>query len=129
MTKRTKSTTSTTPKHTNTKTQDQPTRRTNFNLVTVGLCPHDQAKLSDEIQGKGVGLSRTCSSCKHIWYLNTKIRTCKCITCSMERRNNPHSRNAHSHIDTLTRIDNQEYNKDLKQCPSSAMVAQPTCNR
>ena len=63
------------------------TKRANFDLVTAGVCPHDNAKLGDEIRSSGVGFNRTCESCGHTWYLNKKIRTCKCLTCSGSKRN------------------------------------------
>ena len=63
------------------------TKRANFDQVAAGVCPHDKARLGDEIRGSGVGFSRTCESCGHTWYLNKKIRTCKCLTCSRSKRN------------------------------------------
>jgi len=75
-----------TPKSTKAKTQVITKRLTNFDLVTGGTCPHDNEKLGDEIRGSGVGVTRTCSKCAHTWYLNTKIKACKCLSCSVERR-------------------------------------------
>lgn len=60
--------------------------QSNFALVASGICPHDSAKLGDEIAGKGIGVTRVCESCAHIWYLNKKIRTCKCLSCSADKR-------------------------------------------
>jgi len=61
-------------------------KRTNFDLVAVGVCPHDDDKLGDETRGRGVGVTRVCEKCGHTWYINKKIRTCKCLTCSGARR-------------------------------------------
>ena len=61
-------------------------KRTKYDLVAVGVCPHDNAKLGDEIRGRGVGVTRNCEKCGHRWYLNMKIKTCKCITCSSNKR-------------------------------------------
>jgi len=63
------------------------TKRSNFEQVAVGICPHDNGNLGDEIRGSGVGFSRTCESCGHTWYINKKIHTCKCLTCSGTKRN------------------------------------------
>jgi hypothetical protein len=76
----------TTPKSTSSKPQVVTKRRTNFDLVAVGVCPHDNEKLGNEIRGSGVGVTRTCEKCAHVWYINTKIKTCKCLSCSVERR-------------------------------------------
>jgi hypothetical protein len=73
-------------KSTNTKPLPSAKRRSNFDQVAAGVCPHDNARLGDEIAGKGVGVTRECSECHHIWYLNKKIRTCKCLTCSANKR-------------------------------------------
>ena len=62
-------------------------RQGNFDIVAAGVCPHDDDKLGDEIRGRGVGVTRTCETCGHIWYLNRKIRTCKCLTCYGTKRN------------------------------------------
>lgn len=65
----------------------QNTKKTsNFELVASGKCPHDGANLGDEVAGKKVGITRTCTNCGHAWYLNHKIRTCKCATCSAIKR-------------------------------------------
>ena len=70
-----------------TKTKTDTTKKTsNFELVASGKCPHDNASLGDEVAGKGVGITRTCSSCGHRWYLNKKIHTCKCQTCSADKQ-------------------------------------------
>ena len=53
-------------------------KRTNFDLVTAGLCPHDNSQLGDAIRGNGVGVTRVCETCGHTWYIHKKIRTCKC---------------------------------------------------
>ena len=72
--------TGTTPEQRNSQ-QDQPEKRTNFEMVAVGVCPHDNAKLGDEVHGHGVGVTRICETYGHIWYINKKIRACKCLTC------------------------------------------------
>ena len=61
-------------------------KRTNFDLVAVGVCPHCQGRLSSEVVGKGVGVTRVCETCGHRWYVNAKIRTCKCLTCSVVKQ-------------------------------------------
>jgi len=58
----------------------------NFDLVARGKCPHDNAKLGDEIVGRKVGITRVCSKCKHVWYLNRKIHTCACRTCVAKKQ-------------------------------------------
>ena len=68
------------------KSQPAP-KRTKYDLVAVGVCPHDNAKLGDEIHGRGIGVIRVCVECGHAWYINKKIRTCKCLTCSGAKRN------------------------------------------
>jgi len=45
-------------------------KRTNFDLVAVGVCPHDDDKLGDETRGRGVGVTRVCEKCGHTWYIN-----------------------------------------------------------
>ena len=57
-------------------------KRTNFDLVAVGVCPHDESSLSAPFSTKGAGEKATCVDCGHTWYINKKIRTCKCLTCS-----------------------------------------------
>ncbi len=61
-------------------------RQGNFDLVAAGVCPHDGAKLGDKIRGSGIGVTRVCETCGHRWYLNTKIKTCKCLTCGKQKR-------------------------------------------
>jgi hypothetical protein len=73
-------------KKTNTKLQPSTKKRSNFDQVAGGVCPHDGAKLADEVAGKGVGVTRVCTKCRHTWYLNRKIKTCKCQTCSASKR-------------------------------------------
>ena len=73
-------------KKTNTKPLLSTKKRSNFDQVAVGVCPHDSAKLGDEIRGSGIGVTRACTKCGHIWYLNKKIRTTKCQTCSADKR-------------------------------------------
>jgi len=58
----------------------------NFDLVAQGKCPHDNTKLGDEVAGMGEGVTRTCTKCHHVWYLNHKIRTCACRTCQKAKR-------------------------------------------
>ncbi|MBN1367189.1 MAG: hypothetical protein JW967_04620 [Dehalococcoidales bacterium] len=62
------------------------TKKANYILVSTGKCPHDNAKLEDAVACKGIGVTRVCKKCKHKWYLNEKIHTCKCQTCSTEKR-------------------------------------------
>ena len=62
-------------------------KRTNFDLVAVGVCPHDESSLSAPVSTKGTGMKATCVDCGHTWYINKKIRTCKCLTCSGAKRN------------------------------------------
>ena len=57
-------------------------KRTNFDQVAAGVCPHDASCLSAPVSTKGSGEKATCTQCGHIWYINKKIRTCKCLTCS-----------------------------------------------
>ncbi len=66
--------------------KNQTKKQSNFALVSSGICPHDNAKLGDEVATKGIGVIRVCSKCSHKWYLNRKIRTCKCVTCSLNKR-------------------------------------------
>ena len=49
----------------------------NFDQVAAGVCPHDESALSLPIPTKGSGEKATCTQCRHIWYINKKIRTCK----------------------------------------------------
>jgi len=63
------------------KTKVEQKKVSNFDLVAQGKCPHDGAKLGDEVVGKKVGVTRVCSKCKHVWYLNRQIHTCACRTC------------------------------------------------
>ena len=60
-------------------------KRTNFDLVVAGVCPHDESSLSAPVSTKGSGEKATCVDCGHTWYINKKIRTCKCLTCSDAR--------------------------------------------
>ena len=80
------------------------TKRSNFDLVAGGSCPHDSARLGKEIRCRGVGFTRVCENCGHIWYINKKIRTCKCLTCSGAKRNTTERKIAN-------RIDNQSLQK------------------
>jgi len=64
-----------------TKTKVQQKKVSKFDLVAQGKCPHDKSKLGDEIAGKKVGVTRICSKCGHVWYLNRKIHTCAYRTC------------------------------------------------
>ena len=76
----------TTTKTPNTKSLVSIKKRTNFDLVAAGMCPHDSDKLGNEIRGRGAGVTYACDTCNHRWYLNTKIKTCKCLTCSTDKR-------------------------------------------
>jgi hypothetical protein len=61
-------------------------KRTKYQQVTAGNCPHDQASLLEPVKTKGVGIKLTCSQCGHTWYINKKIKTCGCLTCKGTRR-------------------------------------------
>jgi protein-arginine kinase activator protein McsA len=61
-------------------------RRTKFQQVTGGVCPHDQALLLEPVKTKGIGIKLVCSQCGHTWYINKKIKTCGCLTCKGTRR-------------------------------------------
>jgi site-specific recombinase XerD len=65
----------------------QPEKRTKFQMVAAGVCPHDGASLLEPVQTKGVGFKAVCSQCGHTWYLNKKIKTCGCLTCRGAKRN------------------------------------------
>jgi hypothetical protein len=71
---------------TDSKTKVEQKNASNFNLVAQGKCPHDNAKLGDEVAGKKIGITRVCSKCKHVWYLNRKIHTCACRTCQKGKK-------------------------------------------
>jgi hypothetical protein len=73
-------------KKTNTKLLPSTKRHSNFDQVAAGICPHDEAKLGESEKTTGVGVYRTCVECKHRWYLNSKIKTAKCVTCSTNKR-------------------------------------------
>jgi hypothetical protein len=74
------------PKKVNSEILTSAKKQGNFDLVSGGRCPHCDSKLGDEIKGKGVGFIRVCTKCQHRWYLNRKIRTTKCQTCSSDKR-------------------------------------------
>jgi len=61
-------------------------KRSNFDLVAGGTCPHDLERLGEEVRGRGEGVTLVCSKCGHQWYINRKIKTCKCLTCSSRKR-------------------------------------------
>jgi len=65
----------------------QPEKRTKFQIVAAGVCPHDEASLLEPVRTKGVGFKAVCSQCGHTWYLNKKIKTCGCLTCKGAKRN------------------------------------------
>ena len=73
------------PQRLNTESSESIGKRTNFDLVAVGVCPHDESSLSAPVSTKGSGEKATCTQCSHTWYLNKKIRTCKCLTCSASK--------------------------------------------
>ena len=81
----------------------QPEKRTKFQIVAAGVCPHDNTKLEDEIRGSGVGVTRVCEICGHTWYLNKKIRTCKCLACSGAKRNSKEQTIANRRINSSTK--------------------------
>jgi putative component of toxin-antitoxin plasmid stabilization module len=88
----------------NTKSLPSTTKRANFDQVAAGVCPHDSARLGDEIRGSGIGVTRVCETCGHRWYLNKKIKTCKCLSCSADKRK------AKSVADVLDDADVKTYN-------------------
>jgi protein-arginine kinase activator protein McsA len=63
------------------------TKRTKFDQVAAGVCPHDDSSLLEPVRTKGVGFKAVCSQCGHTWYLNKKIKTCGCLTCRGTKRN------------------------------------------
>ena len=65
---------------------NQSEKRTNFQMVAVGVCPHDGASLSAFVKTSGVGEKAVCSQCGHTWYINRKIKTCGCLTCKGTKR-------------------------------------------
>ena len=67
-------------------TKTKTRKESNFSKVDRGVCPHDDKPLSDDIAGRGAGVTRKCSACEHVWYLNRKIRTSKCLTCSQAKQ-------------------------------------------
>ncbi len=67
-------------------TLEQTEKRTKFQMVAAGVCPHDEASLSASVKTSGVGEKAVCSKCGHTWYLNKKIKTCGCLTCKGARR-------------------------------------------
>jgi protein-arginine kinase activator protein McsA len=82
----------------------QPEKRTKFQMVTAGVCPHDRASLLAPVQTKGVGFKAVCSQCGHTWYSNKKIKTCGCLTCRGAKRSSAERKIAN-------RIDNQSIEK------------------
>ena len=70
------------PKILNSETLPSAKRQGNIDQVAAGVCPHEGSALSLPIPTKGSGEKATCSKCGHTWYINKKIRTCKCLTCS-----------------------------------------------
>ena len=70
----------------NTEILTSTSKPSNFDLVAGGVCPHDRAKLLDEVRTGGIGVTRICKSCGHTWYLNKKIRVTKCQTCASSKR-------------------------------------------
>ena len=69
------------------KAKEKQKKVSNFDLVARGKCPHDDAKLGDEVVGRKIGITRVCSKCKHVWYLNRQIHTCACRTCVASKQN------------------------------------------
>ena len=65
--------------------KQKPRKEPKFSMVDRGLCPHDDTALEDEVAGHGDGVKRKCTSCQHVWYLNRRIRTCKCLTCGKQK--------------------------------------------
>ena len=64
----------------------QTEKRTNYQMVAVGVCPHDDSELLTPTRTTGTGEKAVCTQCGHTWYVNRKIRTCKCLTCSADKR-------------------------------------------
>ena len=48
--------------------------------------PYGDPPFDNEAAAKGEGVTRTCSACGHKWYLNRKIHTYKCLTCSRDKK-------------------------------------------
>jgi hypothetical protein len=52
----------------------------------TGIFSICDAKLLDETRTSGIGVTRVCEACGHQWYINKKIKTCKCLTCRTWKR-------------------------------------------
>ena len=74
------------PQRLNAESSESMAKRTNFQMVAAGVCLHDNASLLAPVKTKGVGLKAVCSQCGHTWYINKKIKTCGCLTCSGAKR-------------------------------------------
>ena len=79
----------------NTKPFTTTDKRSNFDLVAVGTCPHDDGRLDIPLPTKGIGVTAKCLKCERTWYLNRTIRTCKCVTCSHDRKQKKHPLDTH----------------------------------
>jgi hypothetical protein len=86
------------------------TKRKDFDLVMAGICPHCRGNLGDEIRGSGVGVTRTCESCHHRWYLHKRIKRTRCLDCFSEQRRN--KRNTSRNNDSLRPLDSQSQRLD-----------------
>ena len=71
---------------TKTKTKTKQKKVSNFDLAEQSKYPHDNASLGDEVACKDEGITRTCTNCQHVWYLNREIHTCACRTCQKAKR-------------------------------------------
>jgi len=60
-------------------------RESKFAKVDRGVCPHDESELEGEVAGRGDGVTRKCATCEHVWYINRRIKTCKCLTCGKQK--------------------------------------------
>jgi hypothetical protein len=64
------------------------TKLSKFDQVAAGTCPHCSGRLGNEVRGSGIGVTRECSQCHHVWYFYKRGDStgCKCLTCSAEER-------------------------------------------
>lgn len=76
-------------------TKHQPTESTalatdkkpsKYDTLVSGKCPTCGGKISKHEKNTGVGERHTCGKCKHVWYLNRVIHTCKDLTVDAETR-------------------------------------------
>jgi hypothetical protein len=76
------------PKVINNKLLPPTTKLSKFDQVAAGTCPHCSGRLGNEVRGSGIGVTRECSQCHHVWYFYKRGDStgCKCLTCSAEER-------------------------------------------